>query len=130
MRSMNGILILQLVQILLARDAGLAQEKPASAGAHTQIVVLGTGTPLADPERSGPAVAVVVNGAAYLVDCGPGVVRRAAAAEKNGVKGLAVGKMKIGFITHLHSDHTLGYPGLVFFPWGLGREGGVGGYGV
>jgi ribonuclease BN (tRNA processing enzyme) len=121
MRSINGILILQLVQILLVPGAGLAQEKPASAGAHTQVVVLGTGTPLADPERSGPAVAVVVNGAAYLVDCGPGVVRRAAAAEKNGIKALAVDKLKIVFITHLHSDHTLGYPDLIFSPWVLER---------
>src|SRR5712692_6771968 len=120
MRSMSGILILQLVQILLASPAGFAQEKSASVGAHTQVVVLGTGTPLADPERSGPAVAVVVNGSAYLVDCGPGVVRRAAAAEKNGITALAVEKLKIVFITHLHSDHTLGYPDLIFSPWVLG----------
>ena len=85
------------------------------------MVVLGTGTPLADPERSGPAVAIVVNGAAYLVDCGPGVVRRAAAAEKAGIKALAVEKLKIVFITHLHSDHTLGYPDLIFSPWVLER---------
>ena len=45
----------------------------------TQVVMLGTGTPNVDPERSGPAVAIVVNGTPYLVDFGPGVVRRAAA---------------------------------------------------
>lgn len=43
--------------------------------AATQVVLLGTGTPNADPERSGPATAVVVNGTSYLVDSGPGVVR-------------------------------------------------------
>jgi len=102
-----------------AVGAGFAEEKKPAAG--TQVVVLGTGTPLADPERSGPAVAVVVNGAAYLVDCGPGVVRRAAAAEKNGIAALAVSKLKIVFITHLHSDHTLGYPDLIFSPWVLDR---------
>jgi ribonuclease Z len=48
-------------------------------------VLLGTGTPNADPERAGPAVAVVVHGHAYLVDAGPGVVRRAAAALRAGV---------------------------------------------
>ena len=68
-------------------------EENTSAAPGTQVVMLGTGTPLADPERSGPAVAIVVNGAAYLVDCGPGVVRRAAAAEKAGIKALAVDKL-------------------------------------
>src|SRR6266576_2102104 len=71
---------------------GSAQQNQATASA--QVVVLGTGTPLPDPDRSGPAVAVVVNSVAYLVDCGPGVVRRAAAAEKNGIKALAADKLK------------------------------------
>ena len=84
--------------------------------------MLGVGNPNADPERSGPAVAIVVNGEAYLVDCGPGVVRRAAAAEKKGVAALEATKLKTVFITHLHSDHTLGYPDLIFTPWVLGRD--------
>src|SRR5690348_7966030 len=66
---------------------------------HTQVVVLGTGTPEPYPDRSGPAVAIVVNGAAYLVDCGPGVVRRAEAADQNGIKALNVKNLKIVFIT-------------------------------
>ena len=92
-----------------------------SANTNTQVVMLGVGNPNADPERSGPAVAIVVNGQAYLVDCGPGVVRRAAAAEKEGVSALEATKLKTVFITHLHSDHTLGYPDLIFTPWVLGR---------
>ena len=44
--------------------------------AQTKIVMLGTGTPVADPDRSGPAVAIVVKDSAYLIDTGPGVVRR------------------------------------------------------
>jgi ribonuclease BN (tRNA processing enzyme) len=89
---------------------------------RTQVVVLGSGNPNADPERSGPSVAIVVNDRAYLVDCGPGVVRRAAAAEKNGIPALNVKKLNVVFITHLHSDHTLGYPDLIFTPWVLDRE--------
>jgi ribonuclease BN (tRNA processing enzyme) len=89
-----------------------------SAPSHTQVVILGAGTPAADPDNSGPAVAVVVNGAAYLVDCGPGVVRRAAAAERKGIAALAQGNLRIVFITHLHTDHTLGYPDLIFTAWG------------
>jgi ribonuclease BN (tRNA processing enzyme) len=88
----------------------------------TQIVLLGTGTPNADPERSGPSVAIVVNDTPYLVDCGPGVVRRAAAAHQAGVQGLNVENLRYLFLTHLHSDHTVGYPDLIFTPWVLGRN--------
>jgi len=52
----------------------------SSISAATQVVLLGTGTPAMDPDRSGPATAIVVNDTAYLIDFGPGVVRRAAAA--------------------------------------------------
>jgi ribonuclease BN (tRNA processing enzyme) len=86
-----------------------------------KVVLLGTGTPNADPERFGPAVAVIVNGVPYLVDAGPGIVRRAAAAEREGVPALAVKNLKTVFITHLHSDHTLGLPDLMLSPWTLER---------
>src|SRR5438034_10825178 len=85
---------------------------------HTKIVLLGTGTPAPDPERSGPATAIVVNDTAYLVDLGPGIVRRAAAAffDKD-IKELEPTKLRVAFVTHLHSDHTVGYPDLIFTPW-------------
>ena len=101
---------------------------PANSGAQqnaqskTQIVLLGTGTPNADPDRSGPSVAIVVNDTAYIIDSGPGVVRRAAAAHRKGVKGLKVENLKRAFITHLHSDHTVGLPDLIFTPWTLERK--------
>ena len=88
---------------------------------QTRVVILGTGTPRADPDNSGPAVAIVTRGTAYLVDCGPGVVRRAAAAERKGIAELEPQNIRVVFITHLHSDHTLGYPDLIFSPWVLGR---------
>jgi ribonuclease BN (tRNA processing enzyme) len=86
------------------------------------IVFLGTGTPNADPERSGPAVAIVVGDTPYLVDAGPGVVRRAEAARRKGVTALQMKNLRYLFVTHLHSDHTLGLPDLIFTPWVLGRE--------
>src|SRR3954468_21775802 len=87
----------------------------------TRVVLLGTGTPNADPDRFGPAVAIVGNGPVYLVDAGPGVVRRAAAAEREGVPALAPKNLRMVFITHLHSDHTLGLPDLMLSPWTLER---------
>ena len=90
--------------------------------AVTQVVLLGTGTPSADPERSGPATAVIVDDTPYLVDFGPGVVRRASAAAAKGVKGLSLANLKVAFVTHLHADHTMGYADLVITPWIAGRN--------
>ena len=94
---------------------------PPPSGA-TQVVFLGTGTPLPDPDRSGPATAVVVNGSAYLFDAGAGVVRRAAAAARKGITALASVNLKTAFLSHLHSDHTMGLPDLMLTPWTMGRQ--------
>src|SRR5918993_557596 len=85
--------------------AVFSQSEKKTSAQNTQIVLLGTGTPSPDPERSGPATAVVVNGTPYLIDFGPGVVRRIAAASQKGVTGLSVLNIKHVFVTHLHSDH-------------------------
>ena len=100
---------------------GRPNHEPAQEVA-TKLVLLGTGTPNADPERSGPAVAVVVGNRSYLVDAGPGVVRRASAARREGFPALGPAALQRVFISHLHSDHTLGLPDLMFSPWVLGRN--------
>ena len=119
------LLFLLLPAGLLLPASGQPAPAPESKSATTshisEVVVLGSGTPNADPDRSGPALAIIVNGHSYLVDCGPGIVRRAAAATRRGVPGLDMKSLTTLFITHLHSDHTLGYPDLIFSPWVLGR---------
>lgn len=99
-----------------------ASAQASAPTSRTRVVILGTGTPNADPDRSGPAVAVVVDGEAWLVDAGPGLVRRAAAAQRNGIAALGADRLKRVFVTHLHSDHTLGLPDLVYTPWVLERQ--------
>ncbi|MFW9981973.1 MAG: MBL fold metallo-hydrolase [Candidatus Thorarchaeota archaeon] len=83
---------------------------------ETKVILLGTGTPNIDPERSGPSVAIVVDKSVYVVDFGPGIVRRAIAA---GIKPTSLVR---AFLTHLHSDHTVGYPDLIFTPAVEGRN--------
>ena len=108
---------------------GLARSRPADAAPasaptpRTQVVMLGTGNPPADPDRSGPATAIVVDGTPYLVDFGAGVVRRAkSAAVDKGIAGLEPVNLRVAFVTHLHSDHTVGYPDLILTPWVIGRR--------
>ena len=92
-----------------------------SQSPRTKIVFLGTGTPLPDPDRNGPATAIVVDSIAYLFDAGTGIVRRAEAASRAGIPALKTMKLGRVFLTHLHSDHTLGLADLIFTPWIAGR---------
>ena len=95
--------------------AGLAFLCGSLFAQDTRVILLGTGTPNPEPDRMGPAVAIVSGGHVYLVDCGPGVVRRAAQA------GIPMQQLTRLFVTHLHSDHTAGYPDLILTPPNAGR---------
>ncbi|MDX1383333.1 MAG: MBL fold metallo-hydrolase [Thermoanaerobaculia bacterium] len=111
-----------LIAVLVLAAALGASPVEAQGGGSTRLVILGTGTPIADPSRSGPGVAIVVGSRSYLVDAGPGIVRRAASAFELGFDALHASSLTRVFITHLHSDHTLGLPDLMFTPWQNGRE--------
>jgi ribonuclease BN (tRNA processing enzyme) len=86
------------------------------AADSTTVVLLGTGGPRPDPATSGPATAIVVGRRVFLFDAGPGVERRLSAA------GLPIDGVSAVFVTHLHSDHTLGLPDLIFTSWVMGRR--------
>jgi ribonuclease BN (tRNA processing enzyme) len=83
---------------------------------RTEVILLGTGTPYPDPHASGPATAVVVGKRVFLFDAGVGVMRQMNAA------GLPISGPEATFITHLHSDHTLGYADLVLTSWIMRRS--------
>ncbi len=84
--------------------------------AVTRLIVLGSGTPVPDPERAGPAYAVTYGTRVFLFDAGAGVMRRVAAA------GLPIDGMTAVLLTHLHSDHTLGLPDVILTTWVMGRS--------
>jgi ribonuclease BN (tRNA processing enzyme) len=93
---------------------------------RTRLVLLGTGGGPAwwpDSDRHGPASAVVVEDAVYLVDCGEGVGRRyrqAGLGPDGAQHGLE--PLTAVFLTHLHSDHTIDYPNLSLFAWTHGIQ--------
>jgi ribonuclease BN (tRNA processing enzyme) len=91
-------------------------QSPATHADSTVIVLLGTGGPPPVPEASGPATAIVVGSRVFLFDAGAGVMRRMSAAK------LPIPGPTALFITHLHSDHTLGLPDVIFTTWVVGRQ--------
>jgi ribonuclease BN (tRNA processing enzyme) len=109
-----------VLAILLSLGLGLGLTSPndlkTDTAAATEIILLGTGTPYPDPAASGPATAVVVGGRVLLFDAGPGVMRRLKAAN------LPISGPEALFITHLHSDHTLGYADLMLTSWVMRRR--------
>lgn len=125
-KTITSLLLLLLLNIGRSGAAAAPNPEVGSAGSPpgaTRVVLLGTGNPMPDPDRAGPATAIVVKGSIYLVDFGPGVVRRAAAAAQDrGVKELTPTNIRVVFNTHLHSDHTAGYPDLILTPWTMGRR--------
>src|SRR6516162_4837450 len=123
MKITRTIRLSVLLLALAAIPRQLASKEPKERPTRTKVVLLGTGTPVPDPDRSGPATAIVVDDSAYLVDFGPGVVRRAKAAvlDRN-IKAREPANLKVAFVTHLHSDHTAGYPDLILTGWTAGRR--------
>ena len=91
----------------------------------TKVIVLGSGTPNPNPERYGSSYAVVVDDKAYIVDFGPGSVRRMAEMSPTwggAFKQLELQNISIAFLTHIHSDHSVGLSDLILTPWVMGRE--------
>src|SRR5262245_55662111 len=116
------------VSVLITIATAAAAQHPTSemskAGARrTKVVLLGTGTPVADPERCGSLTPVVLSASVELVYSGPAAGRRATAAVlSRGITALAPANLKVASVTHLHSDHTAGYSDLMLTRWTAGRH--------
>ncbi|MDF1574288.1 MAG: MBL fold metallo-hydrolase [Bacteroidales bacterium] len=112
------------ILILLSIQPAAAQ-RDFSDSEITKLVLLGTGNPNPSPDRSGCSLALVVNQSPYVIDFGPGLVRRSASLSPSyggNIAALETRKLKTAFLTHLHSDHTAGYADLILTPWVMGRE--------
>ena len=78
----------------------------------TRLILLGTaGGPRPRRAPSAASQVIVVNDAAYVIDCGDGVARQLTAA------GIPVSRLRHIFITHQHSDHNADYGNLILLSW-------------
>ena len=84
-------------------------------GSSTRLILLGTGGgPRPRRTRSAPAQVVVIDGSAYVVDCGDGVARQLVLA------GVPLSSLRHVFVTHQHSDHNADYGNLLLLAWTAG----------
>src|SRR3981081_313244 len=92
---------------------------PAAAVAQeSKVTLLGTGTPVPAMNRFGPSILIEAGGQKVLFDAGRGAMQRLAQLKVRWqvVEGV--------FLTHLHSDHVVGFPDLWLTGWlvGPGRD--------
>ena len=103
------------LQVLFAFLAPMAAT-PALAFDGIRVTLLGTGGPGPSVERFGTSTLVEAGDQVLLFDCGRGVTQRLAQA------GVALKDVDAVFLTHLHSDRTLGLPDLWLTGWLRGRS--------
>jgi ribonuclease Z len=109
------ILHLSLLCVVLLTSKVAAQTRPqspsvtggttATTSSAFRVVLLGTGTPNPRPDRFGPSILVEAGSERLLFDCGRSCTTRLWQLK------IPLGSVKL-FITHLHSDHTVGIPDL------------------
>jgi ribonuclease Z len=75
------------------------------------IALCGAGSPMPDPTRAGPCVAVVAGNRLFVIDAGAGSPRNLLRM------GLPPGKIDAVFLTHFHSDHIDGLGELMLQRW-------------
>ena len=81
------------------------------ADSDFKVTLLGTGTPIPDPDRFGPSTLVEAGNKKLLFDAGRGVPIRVRQL------GFRESKIDVVFLTHYHSDHTAGIPDIWLTGW-------------
>ena len=76
-----------------------------------RVTILGSGTPRPDINRFSQSILVEAGDEKLLFDSGRGATIRLTQA------GVNIGDINKVFLTHLHSDHTLGLPDLIMTGW-------------
>jgi ribonuclease BN (tRNA processing enzyme) len=116
----NRLLAAVLGTLLVAGLTVRTQQPPAGRGQaaaaapdKSSIIILGAGSPNITADRSGTSIGVVVRGTLYIFDAGAGVERRV--LETRAKSNIRIERFGPTFISHLHSDHTLGLPAMLYY---------------
>jgi ribonuclease Z len=111
-----GIFTVLGLLFVTTSDGNAQAAQPAAS--HFKVTLLGTSTPNPLADRFGPSTLVEAGNEKLIFDCGRGATIRLWQLR------IPLGTVKL-FITHLHSDHTVGIPDLWltgFSPLPYGRR--------
>ena len=108
MRKYHALSAICIATLMTIPRLGHATEQPQSA---TQVVMLGTGTPIPSPERFGPSTLIEAGDQKLLIDAG-----RGAAIRLHQLR-VPLGRLDALLLTHYHSDHTSGIPDVCVSSW-------------
>lgn len=108
----RGALATSVMRLMVNRNLATNLVTSLPDGLH--LVLCGAGSPLPDPKRSGPCVAVIAGNAIFVVDAGTGGARNLARLQ------VPTGSIAAVFLTHFHSDHIDGLGELGMLRW-VGR---------
>lgn len=101
-----------VVLLVLMLTAGWwPTEAPRAAENDFRVTLLGSGIPVPDPDRFGPATLVEAGDQKLLFDAGRGVTIRLYQLR------IPMNKVAPLFLTHFHSDHVVGIPDLWLTGW-------------
>src|SRR4029434_164695 len=99
-----------------AAERAIGSDAIAELPDGLHVLLCGAGSPLADPQRSGPCVAVIAGTHLFEVDAGDGAGRNLTRLN------LPPGRVEALFLTHFHSDHIDGLGELTVLRWAGGNH--------
>lgn len=94
---------------MVTANVGVDRTADLEDGLH--VYMCGAGSPLADPKRSGPCIAVLAGKKAFVFDAGTN------GSQNLGPMGFPTGRVEEIFLTHLHSDHIDGLGQMLLGTW-------------
>jgi ribonuclease Z len=96
--------------------AVVASLAAVSCAQELKVTLLGTGNPRPVMSRFGPSILLEAGKEKLLFDCGRGATQRLYQLK------IPFSEITALFLTHLHSDHTVGIPDLWLTGWVMGRS--------
>ena len=113
---LTAVIAAIVINFCLIGCSDASKNEESVAQYDIRVTLLGTGLPTPNPRQLGPSVLVEAGDTKLLFDCGRGCAHRLWNLGPNYLRGASH-----LFLTHMHSDHTVGIADLYMNGWTQGR---------